>query len=112
MSAPSTDKTVAEWEKHCFLNSYYFSVVLFLGRAQFERQHFAAKDIRQAVEAARKPSTNTRPRMLYGVTAQGRQVLVKPADYDSWLAEFEEHGKSEHKQAAQRSAKGRARVPH
>lgn len=91
------DTTLPEWEKHQFLTADHFSVVLFLGRGQFERQTFAPADLRQAIAAARQPSTNSRQRMLYAVTAEGRQVLIKPVDYDSWLGEFEAHGKNKHK---------------
>jgi len=40
----------------------------------------------EAVAASRVPTANGKPRLLYAVTASGRQIVLDRADHERWLA--------------------------
>lgn len=80
-----------EWELAVFRDATHFTVVAHLGRCNggppaFDRQEFPADRLPAAIEAAKAPTKNGKPRLLYAVTAEGRQIVLDRADHEAWLA--------------------------
>ena len=95
---PMPDKSSKEfsqpregWEIAVFREATMFTVVAFLGRPKagppaYDRQEFRPDQFHEALQAFKAPTKTGRPRLLYAVTAEGRQVCLDKADHDRWLA--------------------------
>lgn len=79
-----------EWEMAVFREASMFTVVHHLGRKvggppEFERWEFKPDEFPVAVQASTEPTSNGKPRLLYAVTAEGRQSCLDKADHEKWL---------------------------
>jgi hypothetical protein len=79
-----------EWELACFADRIGFVVIAHCGRGpdrspRWFREDFGRDQLREAIHAACQPTVNGKPRLLYCVIAEGRQIVLDRNDHPLWL---------------------------
>lgn len=78
------------WEVAVFRDAIQFTVVYLKHRVrgkapEYDREEFPADQYPKAMLAAKQPTPSGRPRLLYAVTEEGRQIVLGSADQGRWL---------------------------
>jgi hypothetical protein len=83
-------QSAADWELAVFNERVGFTVSHHIGRTaggspRWAHEDFPPDQLREAIAACSKPTSNGKPRLLYCITAEGRQIVLDKANHGLWL---------------------------